>query len=45
MFAMCDRWDIGGMSTAKHMDTGKPTIFIYDGFEEELVSQKTSTQT
>ncbi len=33
MFAMCDRWDIGGMSTAKHMDTGKPTIFIYDGFE------------
>ncbi len=33
MFAMCDRWDIGGMSTADHVDTGKPTIFIYDGFE------------
>jgi DEAD/DEAH box helicase domain-containing protein len=33
MFAMCDRWDIGGMSTAEHVDTGKPTIFIYDGFE------------
>jgi DEAD/DEAH box helicase domain-containing protein len=33
MFAMCDRWDIGGMSTATHVDTGKPTIFIYDGFE------------
>ena len=33
MFAMCDRWDIGGMSTALHMNTGKPTIFIYDGFE------------
>lgn len=33
MFAMCDRWDIGGMSTAYHVDTGKPTIFIYDSFE------------
>ncbi len=33
IFAMCDRWDIGGLSTAVHMDTGKPTIFIYDGFE------------
>ncbi|MCW4029993.1 MAG: DEAD/DEAH box helicase [Candidatus Bathyarchaeota archaeon] len=33
MFAMCDRWDIGGLSTAVHVDTGKPTIFIYDGFE------------
>ena len=33
MFAMCDRWDIGGMSTAVHMDTGKATVFIYDGFE------------
>jgi DEAD/DEAH box helicase domain-containing protein len=33
MFAMCDRWDIGGMSTASHADTGEATIFIYDGFE------------
>ncbi|MGA3111195.1 MAG: Zn-binding domain-containing protein, partial [Candidatus Bathyarchaeia archaeon] len=33
IFAMCDRWDIGGMSTALHPDTGEPTIFIYDGFE------------
>ncbi len=33
MFAMCDRWDIGGMSTAIHADTGKATVFIYDGFE------------
>ena len=33
IFAMCDRWDIGGLSTALHPDTGEPTIFIYDGFE------------
>lgn len=30
-FAMCDRADIGGVSTALHPDTGKPQIFIYDG--------------
>ena len=33
MFAMCDRWDIGGLSTPLHPDTEAPTIFIYDGFE------------
>ena len=33
VFAMCDRWDIGGLSTPLHPDTGEPTIFIYDGFE------------
>lgn len=32
LFAMCDRWDIGGLSTVIHPDTGKPQIFIYDGF-------------
>lgn len=32
LFAMCDRWDIGGLSTAAHVDTGRPQIFIYDGF-------------
>ncbi|MPZ86684.1 MAG: DEAD/DEAH box helicase [Nitriliruptorales bacterium] len=32
LFAMCDRWDIGGVSTAWHPDTGLPTIFIYDGY-------------
>lgn len=32
LFAMCDRWDIGGLSTAAHIDTGQPQIFIYDGF-------------
>jgi DEAD/DEAH box helicase domain-containing protein len=31
VFAMCDRWDIGGLSTNFHPDTGDPTIFIYDG--------------
>ncbi len=30
---MCDRWDIGGLSTPWHADTGEATIFIYDGFE------------
>jgi DEAD/DEAH box helicase domain-containing protein len=33
IFAMCDRWDIGGLSTPLHPDTGSSTIFIYDGFE------------
>jgi DEAD/DEAH box helicase domain-containing protein len=33
IFAMCDRWDIGGLSTPLHPDTGESTIFIYDGFE------------
>jgi DEAD/DEAH box helicase domain-containing protein len=31
LFAMCDRWDIGGVSTALHPDTGMCTVFIYDG--------------
>lgn len=30
---MCDKWDIGGVSSPFHPDTGKPTIFVYDGFE------------
>ena len=31
LISMCDRWDIGGLSTNIHHQTGSPTIFIYDG--------------
>lgn len=30
LFAMCDRWDLGGVSTPWHPDTGAATIFVYD---------------
>jgi DEAD/DEAH box helicase domain-containing protein len=30
LFALCDRNDIGGVSTPFHPDTGKAQIFIYD---------------
>ena len=32
LYALCDRNDIGGVSTPCHADTGQASIFIYDGY-------------
>jgi len=32
LVATCDRWDVGGVSTAWHPDTGSCAIFVYDGY-------------
>ena len=32
LFAICDRWDIGGLSTPYHSEVGRPVWFIYDGY-------------
>ncbi len=32
LMAVCDRWDIGGLSTNWHPDTGTATIFIHEGY-------------
>lgn len=32
LVATCDRWDVGGVSTPMHEDTGATTIFIYDAY-------------
>jgi DEAD/DEAH box helicase domain-containing protein len=32
LFTICDRWDVGGVSTPRHPDTDAATIFVYDGY-------------
>jgi len=32
LYAMCDRWDLGGVSYPIHPKTATPTIFVYDGY-------------
>ena len=32
LMAICDRWDIGGLSTPWHPQLGGPTIFIYEAY-------------
>ncbi|PKL69420.1 MAG: DEAD/DEAH box helicase [Methanomicrobiales archaeon HGW-Methanomicrobiales-1] len=33
LHVMCDRWDIGGLSSAAYGENGEPVIFVYDGYE------------
>jgi DEAD/DEAH box helicase domain-containing protein len=33
LFTICDRWDVGGVSTLHQPDLGAPAIVIYDGYQ------------
>ncbi|MDD1687658.1 DEAD/DEAH box helicase [Methanoregula sp.] len=33
LHVMCDRWDIGGLSSPVFGETGEPVVFVYDGYE------------
>jgi len=33
LHVVCDRWDIGGLSSPSFGDAGEPTVFVYDAFE------------
>jgi len=33
LFAICDRWDLGGLSTPFHPATGSATIFIHEAYQ------------
>jgi DEAD/DEAH box helicase domain-containing protein len=44
LIAMCDRWDIGGLSTNFHPQTGTPTIFVYDGHPGGIGIARTAFQ-
>jgi DEAD/DEAH box helicase domain-containing protein len=33
LHVMCDRWDIGGLSSPAFGETGDPAIFVYDAYE------------
>lgn len=43
LHVMCDRFDIGGLSTDYHEDTQESTIFIYDAYEGGMgITEKAS---
>jgi len=33
LHVMCDRWDIGGLSSTVFGENGEPVVFVYDGYE------------